>query len=265
MSRRGENAIRRYKPSPLPYKKTYEFSAPEQPTCTIESNGVYHLCQSMWKNNDVEKFNRFLATMKSIRKAIMRVGSDEKPVIDTDILKELEVCNTKEQVLTGNQYTKQELPTESTLFDSSIWYYIFRAMLPRGEFQRTPEAFSILSLIFKNLLETHITATYETYKTEADVRFQKDIRSNHLKKNVRTDESKLFRVKSYAKSFGEYKTLKTKTITDCYEKIVRISAIHDMSSDTDITVQNIWKMFSLYLQFKLPPTLKEMNEAYKMT
>ena len=62
-------------------KKVYLFPPPDQPTCVISANAVYLLCQRMWETNDTDKFNRFLATMKLIRKAIMRVGTDDEPII----------------------------------------------------------------------------------------------------------------------------------------------------------------------------------------
>lgn len=272
MSKRWEYASNKFKGTYVPKKdfkpshaprKEYTYPPPHQPNCTINSNSVYIVCQKMWKENDIDKFNRFLSTMKYIRKAIMQVGSDDAPEIATDILEELESHNKDPLLITEEENTQQVLPTESKLFDSGIWYYIFRAMLPRSQYTKSEDTFSIISLIFKNILETYLTATYERYKSEADVIFQKTIRANHLKRNVKTDESKYFRVKSYAKSFYEYKDLKQKTIGSYYEKILQISSVYDMTETGNVLVDNIWKMFSMYFQYTYPNDVKDCTILHR--
>lgn len=246
MSRRWEFANRPKPSHYVPkYKKIYKFPPPKQPECTIDSSAVFQMCQKMWENNDMEKFNRFLITMKTIRKSIMRVGSDDTPCVDNNIINELQGY----KAIDIFPHTQQILPTESTLFDSHVWYAIFRAMLPRVQFNKTLESFGILSEIYKNILETLVTNTYSQYKHEADIIFQKGIRSKQLKKNVQTEESKFLRVKSYKRSFSEYGDSKSNIISTYYNNIATIAGMHDITNLNDVIVQNIWKMFSLYFDF----------------
>ena len=250
MSRRWEFANRSKPSHYVPkYKKVYKFPPPKQPSCIIDSSAVFQMCQKMWETNNMAKFNRFLITMKTIRKSIMRVGSDDTPSIDNDIINELQTYKAIDMF----PHTQQVLPTDSTLFDSHLWYAIFRAMLPRVKFNKNLESFGVLSEIYKNILETLVTNSYGRYKKEADVVFQKGLRSKQLKKNEMTEESKEIRVKSYKKSFGEYEDSKSNIIATYYNNIVTTAGMHDISNMNDVIVQNIWKMFSLY--FDLDPKL----------
>ena len=226
-----------YKPS----RKVYAFPAPSQPKCTIDSDRVHTYCKALWKENDMTKFQSLLATFKGVRKAIMGVGSDERTVIDEALLSEIEHTKIvgKDNHLPRQYQQSQRLPTKSTLFDSNIWYFIFRAMLPDGAVEvQDDTSFSILISIYENFLNTYISATYERYKNEADTKFNADLRRNHLKKMVESEQSKRLRVSSYVRSFGEYKTYKANILRNHYERLMLLITQPAASSEKAL----MWKM-----------------------
>lgn len=227
-----------YKPS----RKVYAFPAPSQPKCTIESDRVHMYCQMLWKANDMAKFHGLLSTFKGVRKAIMGVGSDERTVIDENLLSEITRIKVvgKDNHLPRQYQQSQKLPTTSTLFDSNIWYFIFRAMFPDVGciFERNDESFSVLVSIYENFLNTYISATYEQYKNEADAKFNNDMRRNHLKKMIESEQSRRLRVNSYVKCFGEYKTYKANILQNHYERLMVLYT----SSNTGREKELIWKM-----------------------
>ena len=126
-------------------------------------------------------------------------------------------------------------------------------MFPTVEFVKNETTFNILSVIYENILETYMTSSYERYKNEADVRFQKDIRANHLRKNVIDIRSKALRVKSYAKSFYEYKKLKEQNLQTYYENIQLM--FHTEKSET--MIENIWRLMSMFMTYRMPDNVGE--------
>lgn len=238
-----------------PYQKSYAYPAPKQPSCVLTAGGIGKLCENMWKMNDFTKFLRLLDTVKMIRKSIMHLGYDDADLkIDMEIIREIESLNVE-----GT--TKQVLPTSSRLFDSNIWYYMYRAMLPTISFQKSKESFNIISIIYNNLLETYLTSSYERYKSEANVQFQKSIRSNHIKKNERSILSNMYRVMSYGVSFGQYKKIKAECLKKYYENIQNICSLHDVSRLSTL-MNNIWAMFSLNIGYKYPSDNAKCIEKY---
>lgn len=224
-------------------KKVYEFGAPKQPSIDINSNSIHLFCRKLWETNDMETFTKLLSTVKAIRKSIMRIGSDEPLECDANIIAAITAFDGSPRVLPDELYTVQKFPTDLTLFDSNIWYYMFRAMLPTVEYVKNVETFTVLSTIYKNIVETYITKSYEKFKNEADFFFNKDMRSNHLRKNVQTYDSKELRVKSYHKSFNAYGNLKAKLLNTYYEHII---ALGEKSPEA------VWKLISLYLTYPVP-------------
>ena len=234
------------------HKKVYEFDAPEQPPCNIKANSVYILCNELWKNNDMDTFTKFLHTMKVVRKAIMHIGSNEPLEYDNSIINRLAVLNKEKDVLPEYLCTTQTFPTSLTLFDTNTWYYIYRAMLPTIEYIKSPESFSVLSIIYNNLLENLISKKYSKFKDEANVKFTKDLKNNHLRFNVKNEDSKELRVKSYNKSFGQYNDLKRDMLNTYYEQIVNIN---------DLTCDNIWNLMSYYLTYEVKEDIATITNA----
>ena len=219
-----------------------KYPPPEQIKCTISSLNVHVYVSNLWKSKDYEKLKDLLVTIKAIKHSIMRFGFDEPTPLNEKLVREIEstdVSNITLQQFPEYLRSSQVLPTASKLFDSTIWYLIYRAMIPTFDIEHNKNTFDIISEIYKNCLESEISRLYDVYTTESNVLFSKDLKRNNLKISKRSAQTQSLRIKAYRNAYRKYGEFKQTKIKQMYEDVLAIA---------NVDTPNAWKLFTLNLQ-----------------
>jgi len=216
---------------------TKKFPPPNQIMGVIKSSDVFGYCQYYWETNKLNKIIDLLECLRAIRKSIMGVGSDEAPCqINTKIVNELRNFPV---ILPDYLFKAQFLPTNSSYFDSNIWYFIYRAMLPIKLCDFSEKTFDVVFKIYENVVTCGTSKAYDKYKKEANVVFDKRIKRNELQGEY-NEETQKIRVQTYHNSFGDYKSFKE----DRYQQNIEI--VNTLRKDSkDITKKYLWALVTL--------------------
>ena len=225
-----------------PPRATKKYPPPEQIKCVISSLNVHVYTSNLWKSKDYDKLKDLLVTIKAVKHSIMRFGFDEPTPLNETLVREIE--STDVSSITLQQFPEylrstQALPTSSKLFDATIWYLIYRAMIPTFDIEHNKNTFDIISEIYKNCLESEISRLYDVYTTESNVLFSKDLKRNNLKMNKRSAQTQSLRIKAYRNAYRKYGEFKQSKIKEMYE---------DVLANATINTPNVWKLFTLNLQ-----------------
>lgn len=244
-SKQSQRVIKKYPP-------------PNQITGVISSLNVHVYASNLWKSKDYDKLKDLLITIKAIKHSIMHFGFDEPTPLNEKLVREIELTDVS--TVTLQQFpeylrSSQVLPTQSKLFDSTIWYLIYRAMIPTFDIEHNKNTFDILSEIYKNCLESEISRLYDVYTKESNVLFSKDLKRNNLKMNKRSAQTQSLRIKAYRNAYRKYSEFKQSKIKHMYEDVLAIATI-----DTP----NVWKLFTLNLQESIVDGIDPMKCSEKI-
>jgi hypothetical protein len=230
-----------------------KYPPPKQIPCTIKSINVFNFCQFYWKTMNYGKIRDLLETFKSIRRAIMMLGSDEECSINKDIINELSTFNTSSVEYPWKVKTEQQLPTHNKTFSSYIWFLIYRSMLPFipsliNEISiKTLEIKQVIELlkdIYANVIKSSVSKRYEKYINESNKVYEIQVNKKGLKYTC-NQRTKDIRIHSYKNSIQEYKEFKEETIQKYgyffFDKIDTF-CLSDLSS---IDTKVLWIILSL--------------------
>lgn len=241
-----------------PPRSQKKYPPPKQITCIISSLNVHEYTSKLWKSKDYDKLKDLLVTIKAIKHSIMCFGFDEPTPLNEKLVREIE--STDVSKVTIQQFpeylrSSQVLPTSSKLFDATIWYLIYRAMIPTFDIEHNQNTFDILSEIYKNCLESEISRLYDVYTKESNVLFSKDLKRNNLKMNKRSAQTQSLRIKAYRNAYRKYGEFKQSRIKRMYEDVLAVA---------NIDTPNIWKLFTLNLQEHIVDDVDPMKCSEKI-
>jgi hypothetical protein len=137
----------------------------------LTAKNVHYVYQSTWSSCNVDKLKELKEYFKAVKLAIMQQKNTENLSINPGITKIL--SNTYDQILPKYLDISIELPTPDHFFNGRIWYYIYRAMMPRSKLFDSTELRELALNIFVNLRLARISQMYIKHFDDAGVRFKK--------------------------------------------------------------------------------------------
>jgi len=208
-----------------------------------------------------------METFKAVRKSIMVVGSDDKCLINKEIIDELSEFPQKTDIeYPWDIITEQVLPTTNRIFDSRIWFLIFRSMLPVATNLITKQTVYILPIlqeIYSDVILSTISEKYQDYIDDSNEEFKTKINKRGLV-NAYNHKTRELRVKSYHNHIMEYKEFKNRTVDFYIDSLITISNQIQMTDLTSFQVQMLWMLFSLNTNI-IPVekyTIEQFNNDY---
>ena len=190
------------------------FDPPKQIPMKINTLQVRKYCQNLYLNDDYDGLSKLNNCFKLVRRAIMRTKKNTKSEeIDISIIRSIEAINVTQAEIQNNYifYREAVMPVDEAVFDSSVWMFFYKEMLPKlgTPIKFTHEAFKVLLDIFSNVILSEISSKSRgQIQSEAKLTLQKKL--NKLSSNGElTDEIENSLIQSFLqKSYDDFREIK---------------------------------------------------------
>ena len=226
------------------------FDPPKQIPMKINTLQVRKYCQNLYLNDDYDGLSKLNECFKLVRRAIMRIKKNTKSEeIDVNIIRNIEAINVTQAEIQNNYifYREAVMPVDEAVFDSSVWMFFYKEMLPKlgTPIKFTHETFKVLLDIFSNVILSEISSkSREQIQNEAKVTLQKKL--NKLSSNGElTDEIENSLIQSFLqKSYDDFREIKESDVYKYVDDYRDYMNEHQVDDFSDPKVVAIWKIIT---------------------
>ena len=226
------------------------FDPPKQIPMKINTLQVRKYCQNLYLNDDYDGLSKLNNCFKLVRRAIMRTKKNTKSEeIDISIIRSIEAINVTQAEIQNNYifYREAVMPVDEAVFDSSVWMFFYKEMLPKlgTPIKFTHEAFKVLLDIFSNVILSEISSKSRgQIQSEAKLTLQKKL--NKLSSNGElTDEIENSLIQSFLqKSYDDFREIKESDVYKYVDDYRDYMNEHQVDDFSDPKVVAIWKIIT---------------------